>query len=95
MGTNDRSPAQADNDAEQKKRDAAHKQRLIDYKLTFTSQAGERVLKDLKEQFLYGKPAFHQGISTEHGILIAGGQHVLSHIEEMVAADPSGRAENS
>jgi hypothetical protein len=92
MGTNDRSPAQADND--EKQRAAAQKQRLIDYKLTFTSQHGERVLRDLKAQFLYGKPAFHSGISTEHGILIAGGQHVLSHIEEMIEADPSGRAES-
>lgn len=93
MGQNNGSPASADNDQEQKYRDAAKKQRLIDYKLTFTSQHGERVLKDLKERFLYGKPAFHPGITTEHGILIAGGQHVLSLIEEQMEADPNGRVE--
>lgn len=88
MGNTIEAPAEADKVAG-KERDAARKQLIIDYRMTFSGGHGERVLADLRDRFMWARPAWHPGQPVNDGILISGGHHVLAYIEDQITADPN------
>ncbi len=73
---------------EEKERAAARKQLLIDYRMTFRTQAGERVLEDLKRQLRYGLPAYQPGMKAEDAFFHAGNQDAVAYVLMVLDTDP-------
>lgn len=63
------------------------KQLIIDYKITFGSEAGKRVYEDLKQFCLYDEPCFVQG-SPDGTAFNLGIRNVVLRINAMKKADP-------
>ena len=64
-----------------------NKQLLIDYRVTFNSETGQRVLKDLEEFCGYNQPCFYRG---EHDMTAfsLGQRNVILRIKSFLQKDP-------
>lgn len=59
-------------------------QLVVDYKITFNSESGKRVLEDLEDFAGYNKPCFHPGLPDKTAFEL-GQRNVILRIRRVLA----------
>lgn len=69
----------------------SRRQLIIDYRNTFESPEGQRVLADLRKlaPLLTGKLEHRHGVDTNMLLVLEGQGNVLKHIYQRLGADPN------
>ena len=63
------------------------KQLLIDYRVTFNSESGQRVLKDLEDFSGYNHPCFYRG-ESDMTVFTLGQRNVVLRVKSFLDIDP-------
>lgn len=85
-------PKSTDGLSEENQRLAALKEVIIAFRLTFTTQSGEKVMNELKRFVEHGEGAYKPGSTSPNAALdaafLSGAQAVISHIYAVLRTEP-------